>query len=635
MNASPRLALTRWSASPAARGALLTVAVMLLVVSLEWAAWRQYRNHELRLASADFTRIAEQAALSLMQQTMQYRNALFALRSAHLASKSFDPDEFQRYVRALAIDSTLPGLRAFAFNRAITESERAAYVERIRRELSEHDPIYRRFDIYPDGLRSQYHIVETIQPPTGNQRSLGYDLASSAERRATIDYALRTGFAVTPPIQLQQAPGMLAVLILAPVREPGDTTGANGDTVAASFLVSDMVSVAIAPGVRKQFHLQITDLGTIDAHTDTPITLFADPPLAGGTDDARSLIREESFGGRRWQLRFQPVAPVAHPLADGIAIGLMLAGGALAGIISHLTLHHVRRAVRHRALARLGSDCVLELDSEGQVRNADPSAQRITGRLAPQWTGQALWQSVVEDDAAAVERAVRHCISQQEPVVIECRVSVEDAPPRWISMRLGNHLDHPYLACLFAQLSNIDARKEAEAEVERLAFYDPLTGLPNRRLLEVRADLTFSAARRHNGHAAVLVIDLDGFKEINDSAGHAIGDEVLAQVAARLRHAVRDSDTVARLGGDEFVILLGEPACEADVRAASVRLIHALSVPLPAAGHNWLVTASVGMALYPDHGARFADLLGAADAAMYRSKRTGRGLSTMAPIRTT
>lgn len=632
MSVAPRRTLFGKDSSPAARGGFLTLAIVVLVISLEWVAWRQYRSHEERLAAADFTRIADQATLSLMQQTTHYRNALLALRATYLASERFDPDEFARYVRALSIEQTLPGLRAFAVNRAIDEDDRAAYVQRIRRELTEVDPVYARFDIYPEGLREHYHVVEMIQPPSGNQRSLGYDLNTSEVRRATIDYALRNGFAATPPIQLQQAPGVLAVLILAPVRDP--RSGPSRDTLAASFLVSDMVNAAISPTLRKHFHLTITDLGALDAARDQPTTLFIDPAANANQADPRTVIREESFGGRRWQLRLQPSQPVSWPLADGMLFGLFAGGALMAGTVSHLALQHARRAVRHQALARLGSDCVMELDGSGLVRTVDPSAQRITGRIAQQWRGQALWQSVVEDDAGDVEEAVRRCITRNEPVVTECRVRAEDGPPRWISVRIGNHLEHPYLGCLLAQVSNIDGRKAAEAEVQRLAFFDPLTGLPNRRLLEARADLTFSAARRHNGRAAVLVLDLDGFKEINDSAGHAVGDEVLAQVATRLRHSVRDSDTVARLGGDEFVILLGEPASEADVRAASMRLTHALSVPMPAAGHNWLVTASVGMAMYPEHGTRFAELLGAADAAMYSSKRTGHGLSTMATERT-
>lgn len=632
MAAFPRRPRLGNTSSPAARGAVLTLAVVVLVISLEWMAWRQYHSHALRLAAADFSRIADQATLSLMQQTMQYRNALFALRATSLASERFDADEFARYVRALAIEQTLPGLRAFAFNRAIAEDGRAAYVQRIRSEFAATDPVYTRFDIYPDGLREHYHVVEMIQPPSGNQRSLGYDLNTSGVRRATIEYALRNGFGATPPIQLQQAPGVLAVLILAPLRDPRAPAG--DDTVAASFLVNDMVGAAISPALRRQFHLTIIDLGAIDADSDSPAALYMDP--APAADDARSAVREESFGGRRWQLRFQPTQPVSRPLADGILFALFALGALLAGTVSHLAQNHSRRVVRHQALARLGSDCVMELDANGLVRSADAAAQRITGRLAEHWQGRTLWHTVIEEDAEQVENAVRRCIDRHEPAVIECRVNAdggEGGPPRWIAARLANHLDHPYLGCVLAQISNIDGRKAAEAEVQRLAFYDALTSLPNRRLLEARADLTFSAARRHNGRAAVLVLDLDGFKDINDSAGHAVGDEVLAQVATRLRHSVRDSDTVARLGGDEFVILLGEPAGEADVRAASVRLAHALSVPLPAAGHNWLVTASIGITMYPDHGERFADLLGAADAAMYRSKRAGQGLSTMATSR--
>ena len=107
---------------------------------------------------------------------------------------------------------------------------------------------------------------------------------------------------------------------------------------------------------------------------------------------------------------------------------------------------------------------------------------------------------------------------------------------------------------------------------------------------------------------------------------------MLASVAGRLLHAVRDSDTVARLGGDEFVILLGAPAGIAEVEAAAERLLHALAAPIVAAGRNWLISASLGVALYPLHGTDFATLLSAADAAMYHSKRGGRGRSTLVAV---
>ena len=172
----------------------------------------------------------------------------------------------------------------------------------------------------------------------------------------------------------------------------------------------------------------------------------------------------------------------------------------------------------------------------------------------------------------------------------------------------------------------------ANAELQKRAFIDSLTGMPNRVLLEDR--LAHAAARLDRGRAgneaqggekiAVLFLDLDGFKLINDSFGHAVGDQVLIEVAQRLSAAVRTADTVARLGGDEFVLLQEAVGDQSDWLSLVHRLLHSLSEPLAIAGHQIEISASVGVALYPDHGER-DQLVAHADAAMYAAKKVGRG----------
>ncbi|MDY0746910.1 EAL domain-containing protein [Paucibacter sp. R3-3] len=174
--------------------------------------------------------------------------------------------------------------------------------------------------------------------------------------------------------------------------------------------------------------------------------------------------------------------------------------------------------------------------------------------------------------------------------------------------------------------------ESANEELRRRAFQDPLTGLPNRMLFE---DRLAHALQRHAraaeqisgrtlGKVAVLFVDLDGFKPVNDSMGHAVGDTVLIEAARRLREAARDADTVARIGGDEFVLLMEDVSSVADCASLARRLIAALTAPLEAAGRRVALSGSVGIAVYPDHGDADKLLLNA-DAAMYTAKRTGGG----------
>jgi len=175
-----------------------------------------------------------------------------------------------------------------------------------------------------------------------------------------------------------------------------------------------------------------------------------------------------------------------------------------------------------------------------------------------------------------------------------------------------------------AAFSDITERKEAEAQVHHLAKYDALTNLPNRVLLQDRIGQAIAAAQRADSHLALLFIDLDRFKNINDSLGHAVGDQVLCQVGERLTGAVRASDTVSRLGGDEFVVLL--PELESPEQAAGVaeKLLHALSSSLHVEDYDLAVTPSIGIAVFPEDGEDGESLLKNADAAMYHAKERGR-----------
>lgn len=172
--------------------------------------------------------------------------------------------------------------------------------------------------------------------------------------------------------------------------------------------------------------------------------------------------------------------------------------------------------------------------------------------------------------------------------------------------------------------SDISTIKETEAKLAHLAHHDPLTGLPNRLLFNARLEHALSRAHRDSSHVAVLFLDLDRFKNINDSMGHPYGDQLLQVVSSRLAKSVRDEDTVARLGGDEFIIFVEDLA---DPQAAShiaTNTLEQFSTPFCIEGDEVYVNASIGISLYPENGANVETLVKNADAAMYRAKEQGR-----------
>ncbi|MFJ4397734.1 PAS domain S-box protein [Pseudomonas sp. NPDC089396] len=188
--------------------------------------------------------------------------------------------------------------------------------------------------------------------------------------------------------------------------------------------------------------------------------------------------------------------------------------------------------------------------------------------------------------------------------------------------------------CLLLTARDVSQLKNAQAQIRHLAYHDPLTNLPNRALLMDRLSQQIALLRRHNLRGALLFLDLDHFKHINDSLGHPVGDTVLKIITARLEASVRLEDTVARLGGDEFVVLLSglegsRESVEIKVRELADTLRQLLAEPMSLDGQRLQVTPSIGVALIPDHGVTPADLLKRADIALYRAKDSGRNTTQL------
>jgi diguanylate cyclase (GGDEF)-like protein/PAS domain S-box-containing protein len=240
---------------------------------------------------------------------------------------------------------------------------------------------------------------------------------------------------------------------------------------------------------------------------------------------------------------------------------------------------------------------------------------------------------IVEADREAVERSVEDALAEGVPFEIEYRIGHADGSTRWVYERgQGIFDDAGEVTFLDGVICDITARKQAEEQLAFLAYHDPLTGLPNRTLFQEHLGVALLRAERTSAAVAVCFVDLDGFKLVNDSFGHDIGDDLLVEVASRLQRVVRSHDVVARQSGDEFLILLAdlplaEPgdrsACDIAVQVAtSIR--SELQTPIPLSGTEISVNASVGISLYPNDAPDAETLLKHADIAMYAAKDAGR-----------
>lgn len=266
-------------------------------------------------------------------------------------------------------------------------------------------------------------------------------------------------------------------------------------------------------------------------------------------------------------------------------------------------------------------------DAEQRILYVNPSFTAITGYLPDEIIGQTprllssgrhnaefyrdMWQALQEDGNWFGEMWNRR---KDGTLYLQ-----------WIDIQ-AIHDEHGRLTNYLATFTDILRKREQEDRLRFLALHDSLTGLANRILLTDRGRQAIYRADRAERSLAILFIDLDRFKTINDSLGHDIGDEVLVEVAQRLRRAVRSEDTLARFGGDQFVCLLPDIETRHDAQRVANKLLAALAVPVAVAGHQFKVGASIGVSAYPSDGAFFDDLIIRADRAMMRAKRAGGNL---------
>ncbi len=270
-----------------------------------------------------------------------------------------------------------------------------------------------------------------------------------------------------------------------------------------------------------------------------------------------------------------------------------------------------------------------ELD--GPTFHMSPYVQELFGVSAQEFLERDdIWDALIHPEDRERSRVDYECFLRTgQPEHGEYRYVRPDGRIVWVR-------DHSVKVCdadgtpMFVQgvLTDITPSKEAELRMEHLAFHDSLTGLPNRAMFEQHLELALARARRDGSAAAVVFLDLDDFKPVNDTHGHATGDEMLRQVGARLRSAVRETDLVARQGGDEFLVLIADLPPGVDMTDANktletvVQRIHrVLSDPFPMRVGELAITASVGHALFPSDAEKAEVLLRLADEAMYRHKR--------------
>jgi diguanylate cyclase (GGDEF)-like protein/PAS domain S-box-containing protein len=308
-----------------------------------------------------------------------------------------------------------------------------------------------------------------------------------------------------------------------------------------------------------------------------------------------------------------------------IALGVI---GAIAAVTMGLLIRRAaaRNVSQFRTLVHNASDLITVVDPSGTIVYQSPSVHGRVGFGSEDLAGSNYVDLLMEEDVAHVRALFADVAASSETTVTaEYRVRHADGSSRHVESIISNMVDDPTVQGLVLNTRDVTDRKILQEELAHQAFHDSLTGLSNRAVFRDRIDHALARGERIDGRLAVFMLDLDGFKTVNDSLGHDAGDQLLIEVAKRLEFQGRSSDTVARIGGDEFGILLEDDADERRARALADRALAAFAVPFDVQGREVFIRASIGIALSVAGESETDELIRNADTAMYAAKSAGKG----------
>lgn len=635
---------------------LFSFALVLLI-------FKYSLHQDARRLNNLFERQVELLRVAVEQKLNDHVTNNVAMRALFDSSEQVDRDEFLRFAESIRKSRN----SILEWTPRVSESRRLHW-EKLHQarihfmQTSNDDTVFKRGS-------APFFPVTYIVPSEGNERALGYDISSNPEILPIVEQAMDSGQTLASGrVQLIQdeiqRPGVVLYTPVYRINFPSGTPAQRRKAflgfVASVFRVDTDIAETFAwlGSEELQLLLEIYDEGQL-LYSNLPADYHQNLQFG-----KLSQVREIDFAGRNWLLYFYPAAeffdrqqaPVTGWLLLGgfvlcgmATIGLLLLTGRTAQVEELVTARTLDLSRSNEALSQEiairrqhekelrvaattfeSHEAILVTDAKGTILRVNKAFTTITGFSPEEAVGQnpRMMSSGYHD--AAFYRQMYQALENgnQWKGEVWNRRKNGLVFPEMLTVT-GVRDEKNRLTHYVAIFSDISAQKAAEQEIHHLAFFDSLTGLPNRRLLLDRLKQEMAAAKRRRSYGALFFLDLDHFKHLNDSRGHQVGDELLIQIARRLKSIIRSEDTACRLGGDEFIIMV--PGRFTSLRKATShaailaeKILEAINQPFNVMDSELHFSTSIGVTLYPESADQPEDIIQQADTAMYRAKERGR-----------
>jgi len=609
------------------------IAILVLgTVGISVGAWTWFRrNTDHNRAEVEAN--AAQIAVSTRKTLDGYNDQIASAVALFTQPGLIDRAEFHAYVKYLNLYSRYKGIYGLGLISWVPAAKLPAFVAGWRNDS---DP---NFAVAPAGARAAYCLVDRFDENNvvSTVPLVGYDMCtfktlvaifgdatSSAQEQAIAESTLVPGPAYVGNF-----------LLVAPVYSGDPTTVSQRQAqrvgwVAALVNGGQFLKVALGPDTARVGVELFAGSGT------TSKELIVSSPPGLKTAAATGSVVEHFVDGGTWTLRIQPLPGAPGPVnpleAPALVLGLaLMLNLGLAGMVWDLGRGRLRARKsflqseeRFESLAAASPVGILELNQDGVAQYFNPRLNEIAGVGDDFWVDHTWSDCVLPEDQPSVVASALAAWANKEDISVSFRLlrpsgEVRDVRVLAAPVTSGTAVTSSFVVTVQDVTDEVAATKALAFQ----AMHDSLTGLPNRALFLDRLSVELAHTARSGSDLAVMFLDLDGFKVVNDDMGHQAGDELLQAVATRLRGVVRAGETVARLGGDEFTFIFHDVQGAPKAEAVAGRIMDALTEPIEIAGRPVMVTASIGIVI-PGPGAQAAAVLRHADAGMYRAKEAGR-----------